>query len=244
MMFASTTGAAVVTAGTDASATLHRIRLRDARHLRARANADALHLRHDDPCERGRGGRDRERRNHAPTQHAAARLFRRSRCRRRQHVRFGLEARRERRHERAAAHRAFGEIVGTQRVADQMIVGPRRAVLARQFRQELTDVPISPSDSPSTNADMRSPRELACEFPCACIETDPMMLPNPSKPAVVTPPNPDIASVSRSFQPSYQRLPSGVSNNGRNFAAMASRARKILDLTVPIGQSIISAISS
>jgi hypothetical protein len=35
-----------------------------------------------------------------------------------------------------------------------------------------------------------------------------------------------------------------VPSIGRNFAAMASRARKILDRTVPMGQFISSAISS
>ena len=41
----------------------------------------------------------------------------------------------------------------------------------------------------------------------------------------------------------YRLLPFLVSNNGRRFSATASRALKILDLTVPIGQFITLAIS-
>jgi len=42
----------------------------------------------------------------------------------------------------------------------------------------------------------------------------------------------------------HHLLSSLVPNNGRKLAAIASRALKILDLTVPIGQSITAAISS
>lgn len=42
----------------------------------------------------------------------------------------------------------------------------------------------------------------------------------------------------------HHLVPSLVPNNGRRLAAIASRALKILDLTVPIGQSITAAISS
>ena len=42
----------------------------------------------------------------------------------------------------------------------------------------------------------------------------------------------------------HQRLSAAVSNKGRNFPATASRARKILERTVPIGQSMMEAISS
>ena len=44
--------------------------------------------------------------------------------------------------------------------------------------------------------------------------------------------------------PDYQRSPSRVSSSGRSRAAMASRALKIRERTVPIGQFISSAISS
>ena len=43
---------------------------------------------------------------------------------------------------------------------------------------------------------------------------------------------------------SYHRLSDAVSSNGLSFSAIASRARKILLRTVPIGQCIASAISS
>ncbi len=42
----------------------------------------------------------------------------------------------------------------------------------------------------------------------------------------------------------YQRLSEAVSSKGRSFSATASRARKIRERTVPIGQSMIPAISS
>ncbi len=42
----------------------------------------------------------------------------------------------------------------------------------------------------------------------------------------------------------YHRLPSAVPSKGRNFSAIASRARNIRERTVPIGHSIASAISS
>lgn len=42
----------------------------------------------------------------------------------------------------------------------------------------------------------------------------------------------------------YQRLSEATSSKGRNFAATASRARKIRERTVPIGQFIMVAISS
>ena len=42
----------------------------------------------------------------------------------------------------------------------------------------------------------------------------------------------------------YQRLSGAISSKGRSFAATASRARKIRERTVPIGQSMIFAISS
>ncbi|OIR14749.1 hypothetical protein GALL_45550 [mine drainage metagenome] len=42
----------------------------------------------------------------------------------------------------------------------------------------------------------------------------------------------------------YHLVFSFVPNKGRRLAAIASRALKILDLTVPIGQSITTAISS
>ena len=42
----------------------------------------------------------------------------------------------------------------------------------------------------------------------------------------------------------YQRLPDWFSSMGLTFADIASRARKILERTVPIGQFITSAISS
>lgn len=42
----------------------------------------------------------------------------------------------------------------------------------------------------------------------------------------------------------YQRRSGAVSSNGRSFAATASRARKIRERTVPIGQSMMAAISS
>ncbi len=42
----------------------------------------------------------------------------------------------------------------------------------------------------------------------------------------------------------YQRLSGLISSRGRNFAATASRARKIRERTVPIGQFITWAISS
>lgn len=44
--------------------------------------------------------------------------------------------------------------------------------------------------------------------------------------------------------PSYQRLPVCLSNRGFTLAEMASRARKIRDRTVPIGQAMVKAISS
>lgn len=42
----------------------------------------------------------------------------------------------------------------------------------------------------------------------------------------------------------YQRLPDWLSSSGLTLAEMASRARKIRERTVPIGQSMTSAISS
>ena len=42
----------------------------------------------------------------------------------------------------------------------------------------------------------------------------------------------------------YQRVPSRVSSKGRSRAAMASRARKMRERTVPMGQFMTSAISS
>lgn len=42
----------------------------------------------------------------------------------------------------------------------------------------------------------------------------------------------------------YQRRSGAISSKGRNFAATASRARKMRERTVPIGQSIMLAISS
>lgn len=42
----------------------------------------------------------------------------------------------------------------------------------------------------------------------------------------------------------YQRLSGAVSSKGRNLLATASRARKMRERTVPIGQFMISAISS
>jgi len=42
----------------------------------------------------------------------------------------------------------------------------------------------------------------------------------------------------------YQRLPDWLSSSGLTLAEMASRARKIRERTVPMGQSMTSAISS
>src|SRR5471032_2583819 len=42
----------------------------------------------------------------------------------------------------------------------------------------------------------------------------------------------------------YQRLSTGGSNKGRSFSAITSRARKMRLRTVPMGQAMISAISS
>ena len=68
--------------------------------------------------------------------------------------------------------------------------------------------------------------------------------------------NPDDMSVSTStpnanggpagppLRKPHQRSPSRVSSSGRSRVAIASRARKIRDRTVPIGQFISSAISS
>ena len=42
----------------------------------------------------------------------------------------------------------------------------------------------------------------------------------------------------------HHRLPDWFSSRGRTFAEMASRARKIRDRTVPMGQSMAVAISS
>lgn len=42
----------------------------------------------------------------------------------------------------------------------------------------------------------------------------------------------------------YQRLSEAVSSKGRSFPATASRARKIRERTVPMGQSMMPAISS
>ena len=42
----------------------------------------------------------------------------------------------------------------------------------------------------------------------------------------------------------YQRLPDWLSSKGLTLAEIASRARKIRDRTVPIGQLMTSAISS
>jgi hypothetical protein len=47
-----------------------------------------------------------------------------------------------------------------------------------------------------------------------------------------------------SLTAAYHRRSAAVSSRGRNFSATASRARKIRERTVPIGQLIASAISS
>ena len=54
----------------------------------------------------------------------------------------------------------------------------------------------------------------------------------------------DCVCVGSFHSPAYQRLPDWLSSKGLTLAEIASRARKIRDRTVPIGQFMTSAISS
>ena len=54
----------------------------------------------------------------------------------------------------------------------------------------------------------------------------------------------DGADDAGSFVHRHQRRSGAMSSSGRSLAATASRARKMRERTVPIGQSIMAAISS
>src|SRR5471032_2764712 len=115
---------------------------RQGRRLHTVMTVNALQLGHDDPRQRGSGSRDGESRYHAATEQIRtnARRGDRRNGRRRKYMRFGLETRRERVHERAAGCRTRREIVGTQGVADQVEILPRRAILLGKPGKKLTDV--------------------------------------------------------------------------------------------------------
>src|ERR1700710_773442 len=102
----------------------------------------ALQLRHDDPRQRGSGSRNGKSRHYTAAKQPRTEPLSGNRgnsCGRK-YMRFRLEPRRERVHERAAGFRTCREIVGTQGVADQVKIRPRRAILLRKPGKKLTDV--------------------------------------------------------------------------------------------------------
>ena len=164
-----------------ASATGERRRIRHRRHcdalhlIRRRSAAtlaicappsaiDALQLRHDDPRQRGRAAAHREGRHDAPAQLPPRAFAAAAGCAAGASTCASASKRAAKAaHERAAGCRTDREIVGAQRVADQVIFRPRGTVLTRSDPER--NWPIfaesSSNDSPSTNADRRSPREPA-----------------------------------------------------------------------------------
>lgn len=218
------------------------------------ATADrTAQLRHDDPAN-GRHRRCHRGRRHDPadprrSNQETVPLFRLRALRhgRHQQVRFRIELGRE------AAEEIFGgvrpqQILRPEHVADQLIFAPvcRAFAILGEFhgcgrfvRRHLT---VHQSGNPFSE-----PR-------VCCLHLSLTHFPTPKLQRSINDPREDFPRYSpfaawmravRFFiSAGYHRLPSAVPSKGRNFSAIASRARKIRERTVPIGHSIASAISS
>ncbi len=123
--------------------------------------------------------------------------------------------------------------------AEKLCIAPRREthiVAAHQFTDQMVSMPIRPRPGvvPPCTASMIGLARLAIGQRRQCLSL--------------------LNSISRivTFHvftlhcpvPIHQRSPSRVPSSGRNRSAIASRARKIRERTVPIGQFITLLISS